>query len=73
MMNVDKHYTKYMITDGDFHLGVKIGDKGITLVNKYGAPINDDNAFLFRMSSPEMIDKFAKAMKLAVKLSKDSV
>lgn len=80
-MKIEKHYTKYVITNGDFQLKVKVGDK-ITIQNKgkldrwFRHEIPDfsaaENTFIFKQSTPETIDNFAKCLKAAVKLCKEN-
>ena len=65
-----KLYECYELKDKDFRIKVKVSDSKITLVNKNK---NYKNQFLFLKSNPETIEFFAKALKLAAKLGRDSI
>lgn len=82
-MKAQRQYTKYLLVEGDFALKAKIGDKGVTFQNisKTNSGVGRwlaqrdfaaaENAFIFKQSSPEMIENFAKAFKIAAKLARE--
>lgn len=69
-MKTEIRYIDYKIYDNDgFHIHAKISPKGITMCNKVAKSYPHE--FQFIQSNPELVDKFSKAMKIMVKLSKE--
>lgn len=64
MIKLTKKLTVYEITDDDFSLSFSIEDGKITLINRAK---NYPHTFEFVNSDPYIVEKFAKAMLMAVK------